>query len=119
MPTIRQRKVVDKLVENGGNVSQAMMAAGYTPATAKTPQKVTESIGFKQILEEKGLTPGYLIDKLKEDIDAKPRNRKPELELGMKVNKMLVDQSETKVITMDLNSLLDQVEKLKDGSATD
>lgn len=42
------------MVENGGNVSKAMLDAGYSPATAKTPQKLTESKAFEQELEELG-----------------------------------------------------------------
>ena len=43
MATIRQKKALAKIVENGGNVSKAMVEAGYSPMTAKTPQKLTES----------------------------------------------------------------------------
>lgn len=41
-------------MENGGKipVGQAMIQAGYSVATAKTPQKLTESEGFKTITEE-------------------------------------------------------------------
>lgn len=48
MPTIKQKIAVAKLVGNGGNVTQAMRDAGYTEATANTPQKLTESEGFKE-----------------------------------------------------------------------
>uniref|UniRef100_A0A6H1ZC80 Terminase n=1 Tax=viral metagenome TaxID=1070528 RepID=A0A6H1ZC80_9ZZZZ len=58
MATVKQKKAVKKLVENGGNVSKAMEAAGYTKATAKTPQKLTESKGYAEILGE------HLPDKL-------------------------------------------------------
>jgi len=40
------------MVENGGNVSKAMEQAGYSSATAKTPQKLTDSEGFVIALEE-------------------------------------------------------------------
>lgn len=53
MPTLRQHLAVDNIVANGGNVTQAMLDAGYTPATANTPQKLTESEGFRKLLEEK------------------------------------------------------------------
>jgi len=51
MPTIKQKKAVIALVENGGNVSNAMIRAGYSENTAHTPQKLTESDGFKEIAE--------------------------------------------------------------------
>lgn len=52
MTTLKQKKALDILVENGGNVSQAMIAAGYSPATAHTPQKLTESKAFKEIFSD-------------------------------------------------------------------
>lgn len=52
MSTIKQRNAVKKVVENGGNVSQAMIAAGYKPATAKTPQKLTESKAWPELMDE-------------------------------------------------------------------
>ncbi len=58
MPTFRQRKALKEIVENGGNVSKGMEAAGYTHATAKTPQKLTQSKGWEELLDE------YLPDEL-------------------------------------------------------
>lgn len=52
MATIKQRKAFKKVVENGGNVSKAMVATGYSKATAKTPQKLTESKGWFELSEE-------------------------------------------------------------------
>lgn len=82
MPTIRQRKAVDKIVENRGNISKAMIEAGYDETTAKNPKNLTESKGFKQLLEEAGLTPSLIINSLTEDIRAKPKQRVGELRLG-------------------------------------
>ena len=48
--TTKQKLVVSKLVENGGNIGKAMIAAGYSPATAKTPQKLTESKGWRKLV---------------------------------------------------------------------
>ncbi len=52
MSTIKQEKAFEKVVENGGNVSKAMREAGYSPETAKTPQKLTDSKGWLELLEE-------------------------------------------------------------------
>lgn len=51
--TLRQRVAYDNLVENGGNVSKAMIDAHYSKQTAKTPQKLTNSKGWIELLEEK------------------------------------------------------------------
>lgn len=52
MATIKQKKAAKRMVENGGIASVAMLEVGYSPNTAKTPQKLTESEGFKEIWEE-------------------------------------------------------------------
>lgn len=56
--TIKQRTTLKILAENGGSVSSAMRKAGYSPETAKTPHKLTESRGFEQLVEQ------YLPDRL-------------------------------------------------------
>lgn len=50
MPTYRQKLVASKLVENGGNIGEAMVSAGYSPNTAKTPQKLTTSKGWLELM---------------------------------------------------------------------
>ena len=58
MATLRQKKAVAILAEKGGSVSGAMRKAGYTKISAATPKKLTESKGFKDLLNK------YLPDKL-------------------------------------------------------
>ena len=94
MATIKQEKALEKMVENGGNVSQAMREVGYSFNTAKTPQKLTDSIGFIELCEEKGLTDDLLINALVEDIKKKKGNRKTELELGFKIKGRLVQKTD-------------------------
>lgn len=85
MATRMQQLALEKMVENGGNVSRAMLDVGYAPNTAKTPQKLTESVGFIELCEEKGLTNDLLVNALVEDIKEKKGNRRAELELGFKI----------------------------------
>jgi len=94
MPTEKQKRAVEKMVENGGVVSRAMEDAGYSPNTARTPQKLTNSDGFKELCEQCGLTDNLILNSLVEDIKLKPQNRKPELELGAKIKGMLIDKQE-------------------------
>lgn len=70
MTTIRQKLAASKLVENGGNMGKAMIAAGYSKATAKTPQKLTRSKGWRELMEN-SLPDELLCKKLRELIDAK------------------------------------------------
>lgn len=50
--TPRQIKAIQIMAENGGNGSQAMIAAGFSPATAKTPSKLTSSKAFQELANE-------------------------------------------------------------------
>ncbi len=49
MATNKQRKAAKIMVGNGGVATPAMIQAGYSPKTVKTPQKLTTSKGFKEI----------------------------------------------------------------------
>lgn len=85
MATIKQRRALEKTLENKGNISKSMREVGYSPSVAKNPKALTESKGFKELAAEYGLTPELLTNALVDDIKAKPKNRKAELELGFKV----------------------------------
>lgn len=58
MATLKQKKAVEKIVENHGNVSKGMREAGYDKNTAKNPKNLTESKGWQELMEQ------YLPDKL-------------------------------------------------------
>lgn len=69
-PKPRIRKVFERVVENGGNVSRAMLEEKYSPNTAKTPQKVTESKSWEMLLEEY-LPDDLITKKTREGFEAK------------------------------------------------
>ena len=94
MATEKQKKAVERLVENRGNVSKSMREAGYDETTAKNPKNLTESKGFMELLDEYGLTENLIVTSLVEDIKSKPQNRKAELELAAKLRQMLVDRKD-------------------------
>lgn len=85
MATMKQKLAYKKVVENGGNISKAMKDAGFSPATAKTPQKLTESKGWKELMAK------YLPDELlakkhlallnKKEIITKNNNATKEIEI--------------------------------------
>lgn len=78
-------RAINLMVGNGGNVTKAMIEAGYSPATANTPQKLTTSKTFREIMNESGLTDEFLTQALHSDIKDKPKRRVRELELAFKV----------------------------------
>ncbi len=48
----KHKKVLDNLSENGGNIGKAILDAGYSDSMSKTPQKITESKTFLEVLED-------------------------------------------------------------------
>ena len=64
-----QARAIKNMVENGGNIGRAMINAGYSKATAKTPQKLTKSKSWKQVMQK--YLPDYkLFRKHEEALDA-------------------------------------------------
>lgn len=85
MATNKQKMALGKVVENGGNISKAMVEVGYSMATAKNPKNLTESLGYKELCEEYGLTEQLIITSLVDDIIKKPGDRVSELLLASKL----------------------------------
>ena len=57
-PTIKQTLAFKKVMENGGNVTKAMVDVGYSEASANTPAVLTGSLGWEFLMDK------YLPDKL-------------------------------------------------------
>lgn len=49
-PTIKQKKAFDRIIENHGNISRAMIEVGYDETTAKNPKNLTNSNGWKELM---------------------------------------------------------------------
>jgi hypothetical protein len=52
MATLKQKLALQKATENHGNISRAMLEVGYSPNTAKKPQNLTQSKGFKELVKK-------------------------------------------------------------------
>lgn len=70
MATIKQERAIQALVGNGGNVTEAMISVGYSPATANTPGKLTKSVGFSELIE-RYLPEKRLLTKHREFLESK------------------------------------------------
>jgi hypothetical protein len=53
MTTIKQRLVVKKIEGNGGNITKTMREVGYSENTIHSPQKLTRSKGWIQLMRER------------------------------------------------------------------
>jgi len=51
-PSIKQKDTFKKVLENRGNISQAMKDAGYSDAYSKNPQQLTATDSWKKLMEE-------------------------------------------------------------------
>jgi len=49
--TLRQQKVINNLLADGGSLASAMVKAGYSKKTARSPKKFTESPNVKPDIE--------------------------------------------------------------------
>lgn len=52
-PKPNAKKAFDILAEKGGSIGSALLEAGFSEITAKTPTKVTETKGWKQLVDER------------------------------------------------------------------
>ncbi len=107
MVTSKQRRAVELSVKNGGNITRAMVGAGYSVNTANTPQKLTESLGYKELLIEYGLTEGLIARALVADIEQKPQDRVAELRLAAEIIGMKTDKERPQTIIPILVQIID------------
>lgn len=68
-PTVKQ-KIAIKHILNGDSVSKAMIKAGYSPKTAKDPQRLTNSGVFIDTLEKTGISDDLLAQTLLDGLNA-------------------------------------------------
>lgn len=91
MATDKQKAALDNVVKNGGNISKAMRDAGYSPNTAKTPKKLTESAAWRELMDAY-LPDELILSALADDIENKKGNRTPELTLAAKLKGKMTEK---------------------------
>ena len=129
-PKIRIKKVFEQVVENGGaGIGKIMIKNGYSPNTAKTPQKITESKSWEMLLDQyipeslvlkthkkafkanrviSARTTGKADEKTDDFIDVPDwQTRTKAVELGYKVRGKLINKFEGQIKNIDseLNKL--------------
>jgi len=95
-------RVAKRYIENGGHKGKALRDEGYSQSVIDNPSKVFELVGFKQVMDELGLTDKFLVSALVHDIENK-ENRFNELQLGFKLKGHLKDnvlESKTLVLVV-------------------
>lgn len=66
---MKQQMVAENLLDNAGNVSKTMLKVGYSPKSAKDPQRLTKSKSWPELLE-KYFPDDKLLDKHNEILDS-------------------------------------------------
>lgn len=52
MATLKQKKAFREIGVNGGNISKAMSSAGYSPSVSKRTDKLTNTVGWKELMDK-------------------------------------------------------------------
>jgi len=121
----RIKKVFEKVLENGGNVTQAMRDMKYSEATINNPKNVTETKSWEELLKE--IPETKLIEVLNEGLNAtmvktsftEPDKKLPDyairhkyLETGLKMKGKLIDRlggENGEPIKIDIGDMLNKV----------
>ncbi len=116
-PKPRIKKVFEKVVENGGNVTKAMRELKYSENTINTPQKVTETKSWEMLLDEY-LPESLIVKTHKEAFSAKRDGNKPDWqirmkasELGYKVRGRLIDRGEIEIKSLKGSIVVNEADK--------
>lgn len=77
-PTQKQQKAIEAVITNGGNMSKAMIQAGYSKAASKNPQKLTNNpvvqTELQRIMQEMGITKEMALQPLKDALIAEKQD---------------------------------------------
>lgn len=68
--SVRKQMLIERIIENKGNVSKSMREVGYSESYAHNPQLVTKQPVFIELLEKK-LPDKHLLKKHREFLDSK------------------------------------------------
>ena len=128
----------NQLLDKPRSKAEVLKSVGYK-ALADQPNRVLESVGFKQALRDLGLTEELITTSLVADINAKPEKRLGELKLGAEMLQMVRQedkpqteskntynfifspevQDKVKLINADIKKLLTNVPEIKNNLETE
>lgn len=106
-PSMRRKKAAELAVANGGNISRALLDAGYPPATAKNPHKVTNSASWQELMEAY-IPDDKLLRALDDDIEKKEGNRATELALAFKLKGKMVERTDITTLGQSINVMTEE-----------
>lgn len=104
MSTLKQKKAIQKVMENHGNVSRAMLEVGYDPTTAKNPKNLTQSKAWMELMDQ------YIPD------DRLLKKHEQALDAVKQIGAQILIDKDGKTITKDNEGMIevpDQVVRLK------
>lgn len=119
MATMRQKKAIELVVENHGNVSKSMREAGYPDITAKNPKNLTESKAWLELVDQ-GLPDDMLLAVHREGLQATKRSGIGGMKIGIGTDGKVNDFGHTDIDEPDYatrHKYLDTAYKLKGSYA--
>lgn len=119
MATMRQKKAIELVVENHGNISKSMREAGYPDITAKNPKNLTESKAWLELVDQ-GLPDDMLLEVHREGLQAMKRSGTGGMKIGMGTDGEVNDFGHTEIDEPDYatrHKYLDTAYKLKGSYA--
>lgn len=115
MATMRQKKAIQLVVENHGNISKSMREAGYPFITAKNPKNLTESKAWLELVDQ-GLPDDLLLQVHREGLQATKRSGTGGMKIGIGAEGDVTDFGHTEIDEPDYQTrhkYLDTAYKLK------
>ncbi len=110
-PTIKQRKAVEIMAENGWVASRAMIEAWYSPKSANKPSKLTESSWYKQLLREY-IPKKLILEKLRRWLENMSDSEILwHLTLASKIQGLQVDKSSIEQLNVSVDLPVDSEQK--------
>lgn len=101
MATLKQKEAFKRITENHGNTSKTMLQVGYRYNTAKKPSNLTESIGWKELMDK------HLSDRLLAKRHQELLNKREKVIIEHKVNGSdiykVLNQPETQAVSKGLD----------------
>lgn len=99
-PNFRVKKTIENLIENHGNVSRAMVDAGYSKSYAKNPQDLVATQTFQDLMDE--LLPDKEIGKRLKEIMNAPRLVRKFIKGDLELETTETDPSQIKAVDIAL-----------------
>ena len=108
MATKKQKKFVRNIYINVRNKKKKRLGkiakkSGYSDTSSEKPGRIIKSKGVRNLADKLGLTEQFLLTCLKDDIQAKKKDRARELDMGFKIQGSYAPEKYEQVLPFKYN----------------